>query len=464
MKKRFSAFFAICLLLCTFPVAALPQTAGASAGAAVAVGSYMVSIPDGATPADYYTWDDTDGLTILNENVTISGMSSNVTVKEVTVKIADGRQLTIDGTVEIDVLHSAPASGDRIEINNKGTLTVAAVSMPADADTKHYEITLVGNGTTTIAGGSYHLKLTNSGKTTLTSSLTGNHGRLEISLDEEGSVVIAAGVSISSRVSISGTGTLDISAFSKSSKFPIGGELSATAIFDLANIALPAGAVAGENLMDYISAGSAKFESPATILAGNTKIGNVSGDGTIVTAPVILSSTFPVYFDSVAVGGAWSGMKYFTYANLTGPVSATITGPNADQFELSTITQENAAGWAQVFYKPTVIGNHTATLTLQSQGGAPFQVALNGTGVAATGATVSVSPASLGFGAVEVNQSKELQITITATGLTDDMQMEVYGADRNLFELDKSYLNGRTGGTLKVTYRPKQVKDASQRC
>lgn len=68
-------------------------------------------------------------------------------------------------------------------------------------------------------------------------------------------------------------------------------------------------------------------------------------------------------------------------ANLKGVINATLSGANADMFSLSSSTL-NAAGPLSVTYAPKAEGNHTATLTLSSQGAPNVTVALKGTGEA----------------------------------------------------------------------------------
>ena len=68
-------------------------------------------------------------------------------------------------------------------------------------------------------------------------------------------------------------------------------------------------------------------------------------------------------------------------ANLKGVINATLSGANADMFSVSSATL-NAAGTISVTYAPKAEGNHTATLTLSSQGAANVTVALKGTGEA----------------------------------------------------------------------------------
>ncbi|MGI6470433.1 MAG: N-acetylmuramoyl-L-alanine amidase [Paludibacteraceae bacterium] len=67
-------------------------------------------------------------------------------------------------------------------------------------------------------------------------------------------------------------------------------------------------------------------------------------------------------------------------SNLTADISLALSGTNANLFTLSTNTIPKAGGSVNITYKPTTIGNHTATLTLTSTGATTKTVTLTGTG------------------------------------------------------------------------------------
>ncbi|MDL2220460.1 choice-of-anchor D domain-containing protein [Eubacteriales bacterium OttesenSCG-928-N14] len=460
MKKRFAFLLSICMLLALLPIVSLPQTVGAAPAAPVAVGSYMVQIPQGATPGDYYTWDDTNGLTILKENVTITGMSSNVTVKRISVQIPSSYDGTtyITGTVQIDVLHINPSSDDRIIIQNSGVLTVAAVTVPDGTGAAHRELMLEGNGSATVAGGPYHLKITSKAQVTVTGSFTGNNGRVEISSDEECVVTFAAGASVAKNLGIS-RGTLNISAFSKSSKLVVGGTLDVGGSDPTPKIVLPAGAVAGENISDYVAAGNIRIDNPAEIYAGSTKIGALAADGSITTNPIIICYTATMDFGTLVVGGGSQGTRrWYNVSNLTGSVTATLTGTNANQFVLE---HDEISRAVTVYYNPTSVGTHSATVTLQSPGVTSLNIPLTGTCIAAGTAKVTANTTSLNFGSVVKYGSKEMSVTISATDLTENMEWEIRGANQRYFEISDSGVDRKTGGALTIKFTAHEVGDFS---
>lgn len=100
--------------------------------------------------------------------------------------------------------------------------------------------------------------------------------------------------------------------------------------------------------------------------------------------------------------------------NLTGDITAAITGENADCF---TAALEN--GVLTITYNPTAAGNHTATLTLSSTGAEDVTIALTGTATAPAvdyAVTMSDNTGAHNYGNVLVNSSNVWTLTITNNG------------------------------------------------
>ena len=64
--------------------------------------------------------------------------------------------------------------------------------------------------------------------------------------------------------------------------------------------------------------------------------------------------------------------------SLTGDISLALSGDNADYFTLSTSTLGTDGGSVNITYAPKVVGTHTASLTLTSEGADDVTVTLNG--------------------------------------------------------------------------------------
>ena len=98
--------------------------------------------------------------------------------------------------------------------------------------------------------------------------------------------------------------------------------------------------------------------------------------------------------------------------NLTGDITATVSGANADCF---TAVLEN--GVLTITYNPTAAGNHTATVTLSSTGAQDVAIAFTGTATAPDYAvTISDNTRAHNYGNVLVNSSNVWTLTITNNG------------------------------------------------
>ncbi len=141
--------------------------------------------------------------------------------------------------------------------------------------------------------------------------------------------------------------------------------------------------------------------------------------------------------------------------------SATLTGANSGDFTLTntcTTVSPGAICQINVTFRPTVTGTRTASVSVvDNAAGSPQSVPLTGTGIAAT---VTLSPASLNFGNVNVGSSSAVQkftlsnagnATLTITGIT------VTGLDPGDFSQTNtcgSSLAVATSCTISVTFTP----------
>ena len=98
------------------------------------------------------------------------------------------------------------------------------------------------------------------------------------------------------------------------------------------------------------------------------------------TDPVISTDKSSLSFEAKQGQSAFKELTV-SAANLKGAISATISGTNANMFEV-TPNSLNAGGTIKVTYKPTAEGSHKATLTLSTTGAANVVVNLSGTAAA----------------------------------------------------------------------------------
>jgi len=138
--------------------------------------------------------------------------------------------------------------------------------------------------------------------------------------------------------------------------------------------------------------------------------------GTGITSGIL--SVNPVSFGSVQVGN--SSKQTATLTNTGGSSltvsSATLTG---SQFGMSGLSMPLTLTAGQAFtfdvsFTPTTPGSATGTIALASDAASSPSIALSGTATAA--GQFSVSPTSFSFGSVTVGTSKNLPVTLSATG------------------------------------------------
>jgi hypothetical protein len=95
----------------------------------------------------------------------------------------------------------------------------------------------------------------------------------------------------------------------------------------------------------------------------------------------IVSGTTSVSLE-VPNGSVGKGSLDVAGIDLTEPITASISGDNDGVFTLTSSTIPETGGTVEVIFSPTEVKNYTATLTLSSEGAAPFTIDLKGNGFA----------------------------------------------------------------------------------
>lgn len=135
-------------------------------------------------------------------------------------------------------------------------------------------------------------------------------------------------------------------------------------------------------------------------------------DSETPATPVITVDPATVEAFTTEVGTPATATVNVTGENLTGEITAAVSGANADCF---TAVLEN--GVLTITYNPTAAGNHTATVTLSSEGAQDVTIALTGTATAPDYAvTISDNTGAHNYGNVLVNSSNVWTLTITNNG------------------------------------------------
>ncbi|MDY6412361.1 MAG: choice-of-anchor D domain-containing protein [Bacteroidales bacterium] len=134
-----------------------------------------------------------------------------------------------------------------------------------------------------------------------------------------------------------------------------------------------------------------------------------------------------------------------TGENLTGDITATISGTNADYFSTTMNGSE-----LTITYNPAEAGEHTATLTLSSEGARNVTIELSGTATAPAVPTIIVNPATLTINAA-LGETKTASFTVTGTNLEGGITV----APSEGFSVDPTTIaaaDAAAGATVTVTY------------
>ena len=170
--------------------------------------------------------------------------------------------------------------------------------------------------------------------------------------------------------------------------------------------------------------------------------------GTATEAPTISVSPSSVSMNA-EVGKTATSSISVTGANLTGDVTATLSGDGA--FTIDNATLGTSGGTIKVTYKPTAAGSHSATLTLESNGATAKTVTISGTATASTTPEVGVkcTPESIELSG-EVGSTANIykDVKVVGTGLSSDITYNSATSAITVEPLDG--WDARAGGTLRL--------------
>lgn len=182
------------------------------------------------------------------------------------------------------------------------------------------------------------------------------------------------------------------------------------------------------------------------------------GFGESTPTPVITVDPATVEAFTTEVGNPKTATVNVTGENLTGDITATVGGANADCF---TAVLEN--GVLTITYNPTAAGNHTATVTLSSTGAQPVEIALTGT--ATTPAqlyAVTVNPENgYDFGNVLVDNTKVWTLTVTNNG-TESVTPTLIGLEAPFStNYTAAPLAAGESATIEINFAPTELNNYS---
>lgn len=166
-------------------------------------------------------------------------------------------------------------------------------------------------------------------------------------------------------------------------------------------------------------------------------------DGNTPAVPTIVADPATVDAFTTEVGTPVTATVNVAGENLTGDITATVSGDDA-----FTAVLEN--GVLTITYNPTAAGNHTATLTLSSEGARNVTIELSGTATAPAVPTITVNPATLAINAA-LGETKTASFTVTGTNLEGDITIAASeGFTVSPTTIAAAY--AEAGATVTVTY------------
>lgn len=182
-------------------------------------------------------------------------------------------------------------------------------------------------------------------------------------------------------------------------------------------------------------------------------------DSETPATPVITVDPATVDAFTTEVGKSVTTTVNVSGENLTGDITATVSGTNADCF---TAALEN--GVLTITYNPTAAGNHTATLTLSSTGAQDVTIALTGTATAPAvdyAVTMSDNSGAHNFGNVLVDNTKVWTLTVTNNG-TQAVTPTLSGIEAPFStNYTATALAAGESATIAFTFAPTEVNEYS---
>ena len=148
-------------------------------------------------------------------------------------------------------------------------------------------------------------------------------------------------------------------------------------------------------------------------------------------------------------------------ANLSNPVTVTITGKNANQFsssvELTTEPTQNV-----VFtYTPTEVGRHTATVTVESAGNYELTQTFQLKGYCIdpnNPPSMSISPATVPAFTAQVDEQSTSTIVLSSENCIDYIYASVSHIEGAAFSISNTLFIKNISNNITVTFAPKQER------
>lgn len=176
--------------------------------------------------------------------------------------------------------------------------------------------------------------------------------------------------------------------------------------------------------------------------------------GTSVPQITVTPATLPV-FKTIA-GTPVSASIDIAGSRLTSAMQLNISGTDANLFAATPASISQASATAVITYNPQTIGNHTALLTISSEGAESKTITLSGTSTSSVVTpTISVNPATPEAFSAKIGESAEQTVLVSSSDLNDYIYVSREGDGMAMFQISTTMLSKNQNDVpLKITYRP----------
>lgn len=147
-------------------------------------------------------------------------------------------------------------------------------------------------------------------------------------------------------------------------------------------------------------------------------------------------------------------------ANLSNPVTVTITGKNANQFSSSVESTTEPTQNVVFTYTPTEVGRHTATVTVESAGNYELTqtVQLKGYCIDPNNPpSMSISPATVPAFTAQVDEQSTSTIVLSSENCIDYIYASVSHIEGAAFSISNTLFIKNISNNITVTFAPKQA-------
>ena len=189
-----------------------------------------------------------------------------------------------------------------------------------------------------------------------------------------------------------------------------------------------------------------------------------TGNCQLPPPPSITVDQTPLNFGIVTLGDDNPTKRIVvTGTNLTSDINLSISGASGSMFTALPyrISPADAAAGRPVVvtYKPTDVGNHTATLVITGGGADPVEISLTGKCLPSLEPSIEITPSTYDFGTVNAETTHTAIFTVTGTNLSE--RISLFWPQEDGYTISPTDLPA-TGGKVTVTFKPNYEGNCNQ--